>query len=131
MQRYLIFFILLFTSSAVYSEACLIESNDDDLPIRMCQQNISIPPQLFRDSFCQPQIPERSFEVSFMESCPVGAYGICENARSEGVAYRQSIHYYSDPDDQPLLQAYCEKFSQGQWRSPEADGDQNGGGGES
>ncbi len=121
MQRYLIFFILVFTSTAVYSEACLIESNDDDLPIRMCQQNISIPPHLFKGSFCQPQISERSFAVSYMDSCPEGAYGVCESARSEGVAYRQSIHYYSDPDDQPVLQAYCEQFSQGQWRSPESE----------
>lgn len=128
MSRYLIFFILLFSSTAAYSAACLIESNDDELPIRMCQQNINIPAQLFRDSFCQPQITERSFSVSFMVSCPEGAYGVCENARSEGVAYRQAIHYYSEPDDEPVLQAYCEQFSQGQWRSAEPTADQNGGG---
>lgn len=124
MKRYLIFCILLFTSTAVYSEACLIESSDDDLPIRMCQQNINIPPQLFRGSFCQPQIAERSFEVSYMDSCPEGAYGVCEDARSEGVAYRQAIHYYSEPDDQPVLKAYCEQFSQGRWRSLQSVPDQ-------
>lgn len=131
MKRYLIFFILLSTSTAVYSEACLIESNDDDLPIRMCQQNISIPPHLFRDSFCQPQIAERSFEVSYLDNCPEGAYGVCDNARSEGVAYRQAIHYYSEPDDQPVLKAYCKQFSDGQWRSPTPATDQNGGGDDS
>jgi len=110
--------ILLGISTAALPAACLIESNDDQLPIRLCQQNINIPPQLFADSFCQPQIAERSFDVSFMEQCPAGAYGICDNAQSEGVGYRQAIHYYSDPGDQPVLQAYCEQFSQGQWRTP-------------
>ena len=130
MKRYQLFFLLLSINTAAYAEACLIESNDDDLPIRMCQQNINIPPQLFRDSFCQPQIAERSFDVSYMDSCPEGAYGVCEDARSEGVAYRQAIHYYSEPDDQPVLKAYCEQFSQGQWRSAEPTADQNGGGGD-
>jgi len=90
----------------------------DDLRCPYCKGVISIPPQLFKDSFCQPQISERSFAVSFMDSCPVGAYGICDNARSEGVAYRQAIHYYSDPDDQPVLKAWCEQFSDGTWRTP-------------
>lgn len=129
MARRLLLFILLLSSTAVQAAACLIESNDDQLPVRMCQQNISIPESLFEDSFCQPQIPERSFEVRFMESCPAGAYGVCDNARSEGVAYRQAIHYYSDPDDRPVLQAYCEQFSDGQWRVPDP-ADQNGGGGD-
>lgn len=111
--------ILLSLGAQALADACLIESTDDQLPVRMCQQNISIPPQLFNDSFCQPQISERSFAVSFMDSCPAGAYGICDNARSEGVAYRQAIHYYSDPDDQAVLKAWCEQFSDGQWRTPE------------
>ena len=130
MARCLFLFVLLCTSTAVQAAACLIESNDDELPIRMCQQNITIPPQLFESSFCQPQIPDRSFDVSFLESCPDGAYGVCDNASSEGVAYRQAIHYYSDPDDRPVLQAYCEQFSDGQWLTPEPAADQNGGGGD-
>lgn len=130
MARRLFFFVLfLCSSSAVQAAACLIESNDDQLPIRMCQQNISIPAELFKDSFCQPEIAGRSFEVNYRESCPEGAYGICNNARSEGVAYRQAIHYYSDPDDQPVLQAYCEQFSEGEWLVP-GQVDQNGGGGD-
>lgn len=118
MLRLLIASILFGFASLALADACLIESDDDQLPIRMCQQNISIPPQLFRDSFCQPQIADRSFEVSFMDNCPEGAYGICADARSEGVAYRQSIHYYSEPDDGPVLKAYCEQFSDGSWQSP-------------
>ena len=130
MARRLFLFIFLCSSTGAQAAACLIESNDDQLPIRMCQQNISIPAQLFEDSFCQPRIVERSFEVSYMNSCPEGAYGICDNARSEGVAYRQAIHYYSDPDDQPVLQAYCQQFSDGQWLSPDQTDDQNAGAGD-
>lgn len=130
MLRLLTLAVLLSLATQTLADACLIESSDDQVAIRMCQQNISIPPQLFKGSFCQPQIAERSFEVSFMENCPAGAYGVCDDARSEGVGYRQAIHYYSDPADQPVLQAYCEKFSQGQWRTLEGD-DQKGGGDDS
>lgn len=122
--------LLVGLATQALADACLIESNDDQLPIRMCQQNISIPQQLFRDSFCQPQIAERSFEVSFIDSCPEGAYGLCADAQSEGVAYRQAIHYYSDPADAPVLKAYCEQFSHGQWQTPEQPGNQNGGAGD-
>lgn len=101
------------------ADACLIGSNDEGVAIRMCQQNISIPPHLFTGSFCQPHIPERTFEISLIEACPAGAYGVCEGARSEGVGYRQSIHYYSDPDDAAVLRAYCEKISSGTWRFPD------------
>lgn len=97
------------------AEACLIESVDDGVAIRMCQQNLSIPPQLFRDSFCQPQIHQREFSVEMLDSCPAGAYGICEQSSSEGVAYRQSIHYYSDPDDAPYLKIWCEEHTDGNW----------------
>lgn len=105
-------------SGQVFAAACLIESDDDQLPIRMCQQNISIPDTLFTDNFCEPNIPERTFEVSFVDQCPAGAYGICNGAQAEGVAYQQAIHYYSDPDDAPLLKAYCEQISSGSWETP-------------
>lgn len=118
MTRYVLLLGLLGYSVAAHSAACLIESNDDQLPVRLCQQNITVPPQLFKDSFCQPQIPDRSFDITFVDQCPAGAYGICDEARSEGVAYRQAIHYYSEPADAPVLKAYCEQFSQGQWRQP-------------
>lgn len=111
--------LLCGVTSLAMAEACLIESNDDGLAIRMCQQNISIPQHLFTGSFCQPQIPERTFDISSLEVCPAGAYGVCEGARSEGVGYRQSIYYYSDPDDAAVLRAYCEKISSGTWRFPD------------
>lgn len=123
--------LLLSFTGQVLAEACLIQSTDEQLPVRMCQQNLSIPPHLFRDSFCQPQITDRRFAVSFMDSCPEGAYGICMGARSEGVAYRQSIHYYSDPGDEPVLKAYCEQFSEGQWQSKDRPEIQNRGAGDS
>ncbi|SDT11866.1 hypothetical protein SAMN05216421_2940 [Halopseudomonas xinjiangensis] len=119
-RRFTLPCLLLAVCPALASaEACLIESNDDGLPIRMCQQNISIPPHLFESSFCQPEIPQRTFHVSMVDACPTEAYGICEGSRTEGVAYQQSIHYYSEPDDAPVLRAYCEKISQGVWRFPD------------
>jgi len=36
--------ILLSLGAQALADACLIESTDDQLPVRMCQQNISIPP---------------------------------------------------------------------------------------
>lgn len=120
--------LLLSVTGQVLADACLIQSSDDQLPIRLCQQNISIPAQLFRDSFCQPQIPDRSFTVSLMDSCPQGAYGVCLGAQSQGVGYRQSIHYYTDPADEPVLKAYCEQFSAGTWQAGDRSATQNLGG---
>lgn len=107
----------LFSSQAMAS-ACVITSNDEQLPIRMCQHNINIPPSLFTDSFCQPQIPDRSFDVAFTDECPEGAYGVCKGAKTPGVAYEQAIYYYSDADDAPILKAYCEDISEGRWETP-------------
>lgn len=105
-------------TQALAQQACLITSSDAELPIRMCQQNISIPDTLFSSSFCQPQIPDRTFNIDFMDQCPTGAYGICEGAKAQGVAYEQSIHYYSDATDAPVLKAYCERISEGTWQEP-------------
>lgn len=113
---YSLFLLLFLTSHQVLAAACLIESDDDELPIRLCQQNMTIPDNLFQDSFCQPQIPDRSFKVSQVERCPDGAYGVCAGAYTEGVGYQQSIFYYSDPDDAPYLKIYCEDVSRGEWQ---------------
>lgn len=117
-RRYLSLSIIALCSSQALASACVISSSDDQLPIRLCQQNISIPPSLFNDSFCQPNIPDRSFDIAFTETCPSGAYGVCSGAKSPGVAYEQAIHYYSDADDAPVLKAYCEQISGGQWEVP-------------
>ena len=94
--------IIALFSAQIGAAACVITSNDDQLPIRICQ----------------PQIPDRSFDVVFAEECPSGAYGICQGAKSQGVAYEQAIHYYSDADDAPVLKAYCENISEGRWEAP-------------
>ncbi|HDZ58359.1 MAG TPA: NADH:ubiquinone oxidoreductase [Pseudomonas xinjiangensis] len=110
--------LLVLASTRLFAQACVIESNDDDVPIRLCQQNVTIPKSLFEGSFCRPQIPNRSFEVTMTERCPTGAYGICKDSQTEGVAYQQSIHYYSDPADAPVLSAYCTQISKGIWEEP-------------
>jgi hypothetical protein len=110
--------LMLFTTQ-VLAQACIIESTDDLVPIRMCQQNISIPQSLFQGAFCQPQIPDRTFVVTMTDSCPEAAYGVCHGAKAEGVAYEQSIHYYSDPSDAPVLEAYCTQISNGTWQALE------------
>lgn len=110
--------LLSIVSVEALAQACVVTSNDNELPIRMCQQNISIPETLFTGSFCQPKIPDRSFDIEFVDTCPTGAYGVCAGARAEGVGYEQSIHYYSDAGDAPVLKAYCEKISKGTWQEP-------------
>lgn len=111
--------LLMLCANQALAEACIIESTDDQVPIRMCQQNISIPQSLFQGAFCQPQIPDRTFAVTMTDACPDTAYGICRGAKVEGVAYEQSIHYYSDPADAPVLEAYCTQISNGIWETQE------------
>ena len=111
--------LLMLCANQALAQACIIESTDDQVPIRMCQQNISIPQSLFQGAFCQPQIPDRTFAVTMTDSCPETAYGVCHGAKVEGVAYEQSIHYYSDPADAAVLEAYCTQISNGTWKAPD------------
>lgn len=117
-MRRVFILLLCLISPTVLARACLIESADDALPVRLCQQNGTIPPALFEQQFCRPQIPGREFRVQMRDSCPGDAYGICRGAQTEGVAYQQDIHYYSAADDGPVLQAYCEQISGGRWEQP-------------
>lgn len=119
-QRLLTPILLLCLTAEVQAAACLIESDDDQQPIRLCQENINIPQKLFTENFCRPNIPDRSFAISTVEACPDDAYGVCEGSRTEGVGYQQSIYYYSNATDAPVLKAYCEKISQGRWVEPGA-----------
>lgn len=114
----LITLLLCLTSSPLFAAACLIESSDQELPVRMCQQNRSIPPALFEQQFCQPQIPGRTLTIQMQDSCPADAYGVCYGAKTEGVSYQQDIHYYSAAEDAPVLKAYCEQISKGRWEQP-------------
>ncbi|GAA6132333.1 NADH:ubiquinone oxidoreductase [Halopseudomonas sabulinigri] len=111
---------LMLVNATAWAQACLIESTDQQVPIRLCQQNMTIPKQLFSNNFCHPNIPDRTFAISMIDECPEGAYGSCTGAHTEGVGYQQTIHYYSDADDAPVLKAYCEKVSNGVWQSAPA-----------
>ena len=69
-MRRVITLLLCLVSPPLLASACLIESTDDQLPVRMCQQNGTIPPALFEQQFCQPRIPGREFRIQMQDSCP-------------------------------------------------------------
>ncbi|MCY1274805.1 hypothetical protein D9M68_236740 [compost metagenome] len=98
-----------------HAEACVVHAQDNRLDVKVCQQNQSIPPQLFRDGFCQPQLKGQKVEVEFVEQCPQGAFGVCRNAQVSNLAYRQDIHYYGVASDANYLKPYCERQSKGVW----------------
>ncbi|MCP8462699.1 NADH:ubiquinone oxidoreductase [Pseudomonas sp. ZM23] len=114
--------LLLATLSALpllaQADACIVHSQGTNLDVKVCQQNRSIPEKLFRDGFCQPQLKDQKVQVTFAESCPSGAFGVCENAQVQGAPYRQDIHYYGIASDARILQPFCESQSHGQWRKP-------------
>ncbi|TLX56448.1 NADH:ubiquinone oxidoreductase [Stutzerimonas nosocomialis] len=110
---------LLLASSQVWAEACIIHSQGERVDVKLCQENRSIPAELFRTGFCQPQIPGQEVEVEFVEQCPTGAFGICENAQVSNIAYRQDIHYYGVDTDARFLKPACEQNSQGTWLAPQ------------
>jgi hypothetical protein len=99
----------------VHAEACLIHSKGKGIDVKVCQQNRSIPANLFHDGFCRPQLADQKVEVTFAEQCPSGEFGVCQNAQVQGMPYRQDIHYYGIASDARFLQPFCEQQSQGQW----------------
>ena len=105
--------------SQAWAEACVVHSQGERLAVQVCQENRTIPSQLFRDGFCKPQLKEQKVAVEFVEQCPSGAFGVCRNAKSEGAPYRQDVHYYGVASDALYLKPYCEQLSQGQWQTPE------------
>lgn len=100
-------------------EACVVHTQGKDVDVKVCQQNRTIPEKLFREGFCQPQLKDQKVEVTYAESCPSGAFGVCENAQTQGVPYRQDIHYYGVASDARVLQPFCEQQSNGHWRKPQ------------
>jgi hypothetical protein len=100
---------------SVSAEGCLIHSQDDRIEVKVCQQNHTIPDELFRTGFCQPQLQGQEVEVTFVEQCPTGAFGICRNAQVSNMPYRQDIHYYGVASDARFLQPACEQNSAGEW----------------
>lgn len=102
-------------ASGVLAEGCLIHSQDDRIEVKVCQQNRTIPAELFRTGFCQPQLEGQEVEVTFVEQCPTGSFGICRNAQVSNMPYRQDIHYYGVASDARFLQPACEQSSAGEW----------------
>lgn len=119
MHRSFFFFLgLALLPRQVLAEACIVHSTGSQGDIRACQQNVSIPPQLFRSGFCQPQLKGQTVEVSFAEQCPQGAYGTCSNAQVSNMPYRQDIHYYGVASDARILRPACEQQYKGRWLVP-------------
>lgn len=103
-------------SSEARAEACLVHSQSDRIEVQVCQENISIPPNLFHDGFCQPQLKDQKVEVTFSEQCPAGSFGQCSNAQVANMPYRQNIHYYGVATDAAFLKPFCEQQSKGVWK---------------
>lgn len=101
----------------VWAEGCVIHSQDERIEVRLCQQNRTIPTELFRSGFCQPQLKNQQVEVTFVEQCPEGAFGVCRNAQVSNMPYRQDIHYYGIASDARFLKPACEQSSKGQWQT--------------
>ncbi len=99
------------------AEACIIKAESDRVEIRLCQQNRSIPPNLFRTGFCKPQLAGQKTTVTFAAQCPPGAFGVCRNAHVGGMPYQQDIHYYGIESDARFLKPACERQSKGVWTS--------------
>lgn len=107
--------LLLLLSQQIFAQACVIESADEKVQIKICQQNRTIPEQLFKTGFCQPQLKGQKTTVTFVEQCPIGAFGVCRNAQAAGVPYQQDIHYYGVATDAKYLKPACERQSKGVW----------------
>ena len=109
------FLLALVTAADAWAEGCVIHSQDDRIEVKVCQQNQNIPTELFRSGFCQPELPGQETEVTFVDQCPSGAFGVCRNAQVSNMPYRQDIHYYGVASDARFLQPACEQTSGGQW----------------
>jgi hypothetical protein len=116
--RWIVALLLLGSSAQALAEACVVHSHAERLDVQVCQQNISIPQQLFHDGFCEPNLPGQKVTVQYVDQCPTGAFGVCSGAQVENMPYRQDIHYYGVATDAAYLQPYCEQKSLGKWVKP-------------
>lgn len=114
----LLWTILSANTGYVWAQSCLVHSQAERLDVKVCQANRSIPPKLFTDGFCQPQLAGQKTNVTFLEHCPSGAFGICSNALVANMPYREDIHYYGVASDAHYLKPFCEGQSQGKWVAP-------------
>lgn len=110
--------LLAMISGQVWAEACLVHSQAERLDVKVCQQNRTIPPKLFHDGFCKPELAGQKTEVRFLGQCPTGAFGVCSNAQVANMPYREDIHYYGIASDAAYLKPFCEGQSQGKWLVP-------------
>lgn len=107
--------LLLMFSQQIFAQACVIESVDQRVKVKICQHNRSIPEQLFKNGFCQPKLQGQKTTVTFVEQCPIGAFGVCRNAQAGGIGYLQDIHYYGVDTDARYLKPACEQQNKGVW----------------
>ncbi|SHN30316.1 hypothetical protein SAMN05216593_12641 [Pseudomonas asturiensis] len=110
--------LLGLSSGHVWAQACLVHSQAERLDVKVCQENINIPANLFHDSFCQPQLAGQKTDVTYSPQCPTGAFGVCSNAQVANMPYRENIHYYGVATDALYLKPFCEGQSKGQWLTP-------------
>jgi hypothetical protein len=108
----------LCASAQVLAEACVVHTQAEHLDVQVCQQNISIPQQLFHDGFCEPNLPGQKVTVQYVDQCPQGAFGVCSDAHVDNMPYRQDIHYYGVASDAAYLRPFCEQKSLGKWLTP-------------
>lgn len=119
MHRLWLFIALLggFSGKAL-AESCVVHSQSDRLDIKVCQENRNIPTKLFHDGFCHPQLQGEKTDVTYVEHCPAGAFGVCSNAQVANMPYHQDIHYYGVATDARYLQPFCQNQSKGNWLTP-------------
>jgi hypothetical protein len=114
-MRALLLPLLLLMSGQVLAEACVVHTQAERLDVKVCQQNRSIPPNLFHTGFCQPTLKGQKVTVEFVDQCPAGSFGVCRSAHVGGMPYQQDIHYYGVASDAAFLKPSCEKQSRGVW----------------
>lgn len=107
--------LLALTSNQALAQACVVHSQAERLDVKVCQQNRTIPQKLFADGFCQPTLAGQKTQVQYVEQCPTGAFGVCQNAQVANMPYRQDIHYYDIASDAAYLKPFCEGNSRGTW----------------
>ncbi|SEJ70051.1 NADH:ubiquinone oxidoreductase [Pseudomonas sp. NFR16] len=108
--------VLAAVSVQAHSESCVVHSQGERLDVKVCQENLTIPADLFHDGFCKPQLKDQEVEVTYMQQCPTGSFGQCSNAQVANMPYRQNIHYYGVASDAAFLKPFCEQQSKGVWK---------------
>ncbi|MBA1241518.1 NADH:ubiquinone oxidoreductase [Pseudomonas japonica] len=113
-----VIFLLFCNAPQAQAQACIVHTQGDHVDVKVCQQNRNIPESLFKSGFCQPELKGQKVDVTYVDQCPSGAFGICSNAHVDGMPYRQDIHYYGVTSDARFLKPFCETRSQGKWALP-------------